>query len=728
MTWSRIGNYNRDESVDGKPLLASVSGKATAYSDLLSLPHSSWPHVLMSEDRDALPALLLTRTSPYWGTSSLTLQQRSLAFFLRQNSNNSLWNPKSLLNLSGPAKWIIFNKLPPGVFLVTFRHPFFSDNSGSKPTVVLEVAQTIISADCTNRPSVTINGTSPGPELRFKEGQRVVIRVINRLKDHNTTIHFHGLSQFGSPFADGTQKISQFAIAANGGYFDYEFQLELGSAGTYMYHAHVGFQISSAYAPFIVEDDSPPPFKYAHDITLLFGDYYHRVDDSIANDLEAAPFKWLGEPQSLVVNGNALGSCNSSSLYGCTQTCQHHNVVVKPDTVYRVRVIGITVLTYLYFGIENHSSLFVIEADGGYVKPAETDHIQLHSGQRYSFLLKTKSKSDLAKLGKKQFWGRIESRWRPIRDQGAFVLRYEDDSNSKNSPISKTNPSYSPAPVLEDFKKLVPLPDEGNKWLTKVFQPFNKTEIAPTSAQVNRRLIITGQQRKQEDGSIHWYVNGEHYVETQPNIPFLVQAYTRGLKPNYEKAKKNNGYDPDLAVYPIKLNDVVEFVFINQASTANVAEAHPWHLHGQKAFMIAEGYGEFSDAKLHKAEASFNKTHILRDTQVLLAGQGASYTNTTVPSGTQTGWMVLRMRANTPGAFLFHCHTQPHALMGMAGVFLIGIEHLPPLPPGFLNEFLNANNTLPPRFPLRKRHTSRESKLTSRIQHNSNLELKTIVV
>lgn len=80
------------------------------------------------------------------------------------------------------------------------------------PNTVLVISKDSIHGDCTIRPSITINGTSPGPELRFKEGQKIWIRVINQLLDHNTTLHFHGLSQYGSPFADGTPKTAQVSF------------------------------------------------------------------------------------------------------------------------------------------------------------------------------------------------------------------------------------------------------------------------------------------------------------------------------------------------------------------------------------------------------------------------------------------------------------------------------------------------------------------------------------
>ncbi|KAH9817027.1 Cupredoxin [Melampsora americana] len=595
------------------------------------------------------------------------------------------------------------------------------------PNVVLVISQTNVQADCTIRPSVTVNGTSPGPELRFKEGDKLWIRVINTLPEHNSTIHFHGLSQFGSPFADGTEKTAQFAISPNGGYFDYEFHLQPGTAGNYIYHAHVGNQLSTAHGAFIVEDDTKSPYSYDDEITLLMSDYYHAVDEEIESNLHSTPFKWVGEPQSLLVNGHALGTCDpSTAKYGCTSDCYHHTILVKPDTTYRVRVIGITSLAFLYFAFEGHPELDVIGVDGGYVKPAQTNHIEIHSGQRYSFLLKTKSETELKALnGQRDFWGRIESRWRPTRVHGAFVLRYAQNTLDSNVDLRYTengldlelNTSFSdldPQPLvsinslqsrvsravtpdLPAFQKLVPLPDEGVPWLLDAFEPLDPKERAPLASEVNRRIIISGQQLKSPTGTIKWFVNGQSYVETEPELPFLVRAYTTGLKPDYAAALTNNGFDSSLGAYPIKLGEVVEMVFLNLASTTNVSEAHPWHLHGQAAYVVGNGIGAFSDEELAKQEAARKHQPIARDTQMVFAGKGATYSNTTVPTGTQTGWMVLRMKAETPGAFLLHCHIQPHAFMGMGVVLLIGMENLPPLPQDFLKEYITP--TPPPLGP-----------------------------
>ncbi|OAV97363.1 hypothetical protein PTTG_07210 [Puccinia triticina 1-1 BBBD Race 1] len=513
-------------------------------------------------------------------------------------------------------------------------------------------------------------------------------------------MHFHGLAQYGSPFADGTVKISQFPIRPKGGYFDYEFELPTDSAGTYIYHTHHRFQSITAYGSFIIEENGvAPPYSYDEERTLMFSDYYHATDSKIISGLASTPIKFLGEPQSLIVNGEALGSCNSSSLFGCTKNCHPHVLHVKPGLTYRVRTIGITALTFLYFAIESHSKLQVIEVDGGYIKPASAPFMEIGSGQRYSFLLKTKTLEQLQKKGgQRDYYGRVESRWREKRDMGSFILRY-DISSAVSNPTNDMKHSASALPSLRkdymhnfitnltDLDKIVPLPNEDNEWIAHRFRPLILKKDAPTAAQVSRRIFISSQQRRTPEGSVNWFVNNLTYVENKRKVPILVQAYTDGLKPDYKAALQNNGYDSKLDAYPIKLNEVIEFVIVNIASTVNVSEVHPWHLHGQKFYVVGQGYGEFTEEsykRINKDNHLRNKRSIERDTQVVFAGRNGKYFKGPMPSGSHVGWLVIRLVAKTPGAFLVHCHLQVHAIMGMSLVMLVGMENLPPLPKDFL--------------------------------------------
>ena len=52
------------------------------------------------------------------------------------------------------------------------------------------------------------------------------------MEHENTTIHWHGFTQFLSPFSDGTPQVSGWPIPP-GHFYDYEFQLQEGHYGTY---------------------------------------------------------------------------------------------------------------------------------------------------------------------------------------------------------------------------------------------------------------------------------------------------------------------------------------------------------------------------------------------------------------------------------------------------------------------------------------------------------------
>lgn len=55
-----------------------------------------------------------------------------------------------------------------------------------------------------------INGEFPGPTLEAEVGDTLEITLVNSLQDgQNTSVHWHGISQKGSLFEDGTNMISQ---------------------------------------------------------------------------------------------------------------------------------------------------------------------------------------------------------------------------------------------------------------------------------------------------------------------------------------------------------------------------------------------------------------------------------------------------------------------------------------------------------------------------------------
>jgi len=107
------------------------------------------------------------------------------------------------------------------------------------------------------RIATAVNGSVPGPILRWREGDNVTLNVTNQMME-TSSIHWHGIIL--PPEMDGVPDISFNGIAP-GETFRYQFDLK--QSGTYWYHSHSGFQEQTGlYGSIIVEPREPEPFSY----------------------------------------------------------------------------------------------------------------------------------------------------------------------------------------------------------------------------------------------------------------------------------------------------------------------------------------------------------------------------------------------------------------------------------------------------------------------------------
>lgn len=129
--------------------------------------------------------------------------------------------------------------------------------------------------------ATTINGSLPGPTLRWKEGEMVTINVTNKLREH-TSIHWHGIIL---PFQmDGVPGIS-FAGIAPGETFTYKFKVK--QSGTYWYHSHSGMQEQTGMYGAIVIDPADAGKKLAdREHVILFSDWMDENPMSVLSKLK----------------------------------------------------------------------------------------------------------------------------------------------------------------------------------------------------------------------------------------------------------------------------------------------------------------------------------------------------------------------------------------------------------------------------------------------------------
>jgi FtsP/CotA-like multicopper oxidase with cupredoxin domain len=82
-------------------------------------------------------------------------------------------------------------------------------------------------------PGFTVNGTSPGPEIRAREGQLIEVHLRNESVADGVTLHWHGVDVPNA--MDGVAGVTQDAVPV-GGEFKYRFVAD--QAGSYWYHSH----------------------------------------------------------------------------------------------------------------------------------------------------------------------------------------------------------------------------------------------------------------------------------------------------------------------------------------------------------------------------------------------------------------------------------------------------------------------------------------------------------
>jgi len=116
------------------------------------------------------------------------------------------------------------------------------------------------------------NGQTPGPTLRMKIGDTLIVDLQNDL-DVETTIHWHGVA---APYdMDGVTW--QMAPVAAGDSFTYQF--EIHEAGTFWYHPHFDTESQvdlGLYGVLIVEDPAEPS---ADEELIMVFDAWDEVSD-----------------------------------------------------------------------------------------------------------------------------------------------------------------------------------------------------------------------------------------------------------------------------------------------------------------------------------------------------------------------------------------------------------------------------------------------------------------
>jgi CopA family copper-resistance protein len=146
----------------------------------------------------------------------------------------------------------------------------------------LSIGETPMNFTGATKIAQTINGSIPGPVLRWREGDTVTLRVANRLAREDTSIHWHGIILPAD--MDGVPGLSFHGIRP-GETFTYKFDVR--QAGTYWYHSHSGFQEQRGiYGPLVIEPRDEDPIRSDREHVILLSDWTDEQPERVFSKLK----------------------------------------------------------------------------------------------------------------------------------------------------------------------------------------------------------------------------------------------------------------------------------------------------------------------------------------------------------------------------------------------------------------------------------------------------------
>jgi laccase len=527
---------------------------------------------------------------------------------------------------------------------------------------------------CQTKSIVTVNGQFPGPRIIAREGDTVLVKVVNHVQN-NITLHWHGVRQLRSGWADGPAYVTQCPIQTGQAYV-YNFTIT-GQRGTLFWHAHISWLRVTLYGPIIILPKKhvtypfPQPYK---EVPIIFGEWWKTDTETIISQaLQTGGAPNLSD--AFTINGlpgPLYKSCSAKDTFKLT---------VKPGKTYLLRLINAALDEELFFSIANHT-LTVVEVDAVYIKPFKTTTVLITPGQTTNVLLHTKHHH----FPNSTFFMAA----RPYATgPGAFdntttaaILQYNHlTSSSTASPIK--NPKLLLKPKLPFFNNT----NFATIFSKKIRSLANSKFPANIPKKIDRRFFFTiglgliqcsknqnclGPNNTKLTASI----NNISFV--QPNTA-LLQAhffnqskgvYTTDFPANPLVKFNYTGTPPSnllvtsgTKVVVLPFNTRVEVVL--QDTSIIGAESHPLHLHGFNFFVVGQGFGNFDP---NKDPAKFNLV------------DPAERNTVGVPSG---GWIAIRFLADNPGVWFMHCHLEVHTSWGlkMAWVVTDGKHPNQKLPP-----------------------------------------------
>ncbi|TFK49373.1 Fet3 protein [Heliocybe sulcata] len=475
---------------------------------------------------------------------------------------------------------------------------------------------------------VGVNGSWPPPSIDVTTNDTLVIHATNSL-ENVATLHHHGMFFNSTSWMDGALGVSQCGIPP-GSTFTYTVPINSsGQHGTYWIHAHSkGQYVDGLRAPVVIH---PPQEAYEYDdeYVIVLGDWYHdehavllKQFINIANPGGAEPV-----PDSALIyyvhNGTYLPPIAGTTPtdWATSNVGYNENATLnfQPGKRYRLRIVNAGAFAGFYFWIDGHE-MQIIEADGTDTAPQSVSMLNLAVAQRYSVLVYARNDTDSE-----------AKNWAIHANMDTVMFDTVPDTLNPNvtSSISYTTPPSS----LSQITQL----DPADEYIDVDDTALVPVQAVPQLPPADRTIELEVSFDTMQDGTNHAMFNLITY--DVPIVPAVFTQLSLGANASVAEA-----YGP--LSFVLNHLDVVDIVLKN-----GDAGKHPFHLHGHQFQLIGRATDYTSDDPSLNPPLQEGEANPMRRDTVMVPSMGSA---------------TMRIVADNPGVWFFHCHIEWHLEVGLA--------------------------------------------------------------
>ncbi|KAA8539636.1 hypothetical protein F0562_026328 [Nyssa sinensis] len=495
---------------------------------------------------------------------------------------------------------------------------------------------------CSTKPIVTVNGKFPGPTLYAREGDTVIVRVVNHVQ-YNITIHWHGVRQLRTGWADGPAYITQCPIQPGQNYI-YNFTIS-GQRGTLLWHAHITWIRATVHGAIVILPKLGVPYPFPtpdKEKIIVLGEWWKSdIETMISQAMQAGVAPNVSDAHTINGQTGPVPNCSSTGF----------TLHVESGKTYLLRIVNAAVNDELFFKVAGHQ-LTVVEVDAAYTKPFKTDTIFIAPGQTTNALLTADQGIGKYLIAISPFMDTVVA---VDNVTGIATLRYQG-TNAFPPTMLTSIPSQNATPVTESFiASLKSL--NSNQYPAKVPLKIDHSLYFAIGVGVNPCATCVNGSRVVADINnvtfvmpttallqAHYYNISGVFTDDFPANPQIPFNYTGAPPSNLQTM---NG----TKVYRVAFNSTVQVVF--QGTNIIAPESHPTHLHGFNFYAVGRGVGNFDPENDPK---SFNLVDPVERNTL------------SVPTA---GWTAIRFTADNPGIWFLHCHLEVHTTWGLKMAFLV---------------------------------------------------------